>query len=1506
MNSSDIMAAFQDEEPVDGLLKINEVQYEDLEGEDPGDTVPGTTIPAYQRPVFVQRPDYAPLPDSSAADDMHYLKGERFFTADTELDSVICVRCRTCVPTSNLEGHLRGVSHKVSLKKQSRIGAVVCTREELKDYCAKFSHCHNEKHIKSLPLAHPMLMEPVEGQKCLECCHLFVHSVKKSTCPECKSSQLNPVYCQSYYPTTGGKQKGAAPVIGKFPRYFEVLQPMEDRGDQGLREAVPDVTDMVYTSNHRPYVQDIVRPDSQWLSRTGWLIHLNTIARDAIRDKWKDCNIPSLVLLAHDMLMEDVLKVAESPDTHGLRVKANVRNADLEKYSEKPVMVPVFKEKYLATFRKLFCIIVSLPKLFLFTPNHRAAYNIMMNNPKSLTVLGFWHSVVCYFYDNCAPYQPLEAGLAALNWDDKNAVFRSPMQATQIMAHVMLLIRLMLVYYSMCSSNIMKRHGSMFLTPSQVFRRDCGPFIQTTQGSDADTPVGKILSLWAYGRAISETSTGNVQCTLATEGIISTGSAVTTEAHIKAGITRLVDDLEALVVDLVGKSVSALDPRKFIDNMQVRSPGTRVGESPADKKMLWDWAGGDPMHMMNRAWKSKIYNGAFFAKVQCQRSFFVKVVRFKELLLAALQLTGGSPARCSEILTLKLMNTCTEMRNVEFGVRGTALAYRYNKTQWTGVEKTVHRFLPEKVGRALLVYIAVIHPFIMNINQLVYNKEHPDELRGLVQSAHIFQSQYRERDLDQLDDDDTAERSDNYEQLCDGVFLEDLWTLDRARTVLKVMMTKYFTITHGAMNVSSWRHCQALILKKRVVFQPGSGGIDFHAEQFGHSAETARRHYGIDIDLDPGSTEDRVTGFHRASVAWHRYVGLDSPLPLSEHARDRVRDRVVSLQGTDWRQLLCKLTGKDCYFKPGQKEAIDRINRREHELVIVMGTGAGKSLLFMLPAFAMGPTGLTIVVSPLRALIEDMTAKYSAMGVQCGTWDKRGNFEDCSVVLVTPERFISDEFAVFFNKNRQSGRLHNLFYDEAHSITSVDGDAPWRDALQQCNNLSRLGTQTIYLTATLPPSKEEVFFGRSNLRSASVIRHPTSRPELRYECVRDMHSVASIRQDISRAGGRVVLIFVHTRNQAENEAKILGCGYYHAQLDNATKKKVFEEVRDGTRKLLVTTSALSCGIDVPGVGMVIHLETPRCLVSYAQETGRAGRGGESAICKLYAPPPEDEDTLERYNVGDPRGYVEMTECLRGKLSEYLDGKWVSCATLPGCNKCCVCDRISDHVSDDADDADDAEVPLVAQHDGRWLDCQHRQAAIEASFESRASMSTWYSKVYSKYAHKLQNLCIPCYFDGVKGCEYCDKAKRGAKAFFADYRQVMGSYKKKVAGSESFIYTGGPFAKYSCCFDCGQPMQECTTTPSSNGKRKCNNRKYQGILFVLQWWKRRKNVANNRVHERFTKVMEEFCYKPYKEFQEFDKKASDYYSYVVEPGNRYLKCTPWYFMAITLYALLEGE
>ncbi|RDW22538.1 LOW QUALITY PROTEIN: hypothetical protein B0I71DRAFT_170047 [Yarrowia lipolytica] len=689
MNSSDIMAAFQDEEPVDGLLKINEVQYEDLEGEDPGDTVPGTTIPAYQRPVFVQRPDYAPLPDSSAADDMHYLKGERFFTADTELDSVIC---------------------------------------------------------------------------------------------------------------------------------------------------------------------DIVRPDSQWLSRTGWLIHLNTIARDAIRDKWKDCNIPSLVLLAHDMLMEDVLKVAESPDTHGLRVKANVRNADLEKYSEKPVMVPVFKEKYLATFRKLFCIIVSLPKLFLFTPNHRAAYNIMMNNPKSLTVLGFWHSVVCYFYDNCAPYQPLEAGLAALNWDDKNAVFRSPMQATQIMAHVMLLIRLMLVYYSMCSSNIMKRHGSMFLTPSQVFRRDCGPFIQTTQGSDADTPI---LSLWAYGRAISETSTGNVQC------IISTGSA----AHIKA-----VDDLEALVVDLVGKT---LDPRKFIDNMQVRSPGTRVGESPADKKMLWDWAGGDPMHMMNRAWKSKIYNGAFFAKVQCQRSFFVKVVRFKELLLAALQLTGGSPARCSEILTLKLMNTCTEMRNVEFGVRGTALAYRYNKTQWTGVEKTVHRFLPEKVGRALLVYIAVIHPFIMNINQLVYNKEHPDELRGLVQSAHIFQSQYRERDLDQLDDDDTAERSDNYEQLCDGVFLEDLWTLDRARTVLKVMMTKYFTITHGAMNVSSWRHCQALILKKRVVFQPGSGGIDFHAEQFGHSAETARRHYGIDIDLDPGSTEDRVTGFHRASVAWHRYVGLD-------------------------------------------------------------------------------------------------------------------------------------------------------------------------------------------------------------------------------------------------------------------------------------------------------------------------------------------------------------------------------------------------------------------------------------------------------------------------------------------------------------------------------------------------------------------------------------------------------------------------------------------------------
>ncbi|RDW23763.1 LOW QUALITY PROTEIN: hypothetical protein B0I72DRAFT_133157 [Yarrowia lipolytica] len=629
----------------------------------------------------------------------------------------------------------------------------------------------------------------------------------------------------------------------------------------------------------RTHFEDLERADAMWIERTGWSRSADALAGQA--DMWKEDNIPPSLLTAHDTLMDEVIQMGESPATVSLwqndlwRVRAQAEN-----FTEEPVFVPVFKEKYLATFRKLFCVLVSRPKIFQFTANQRAAYDIMKKDPKTWTVLGFWHSVVCYSYSGCAnaAYQPLEAGLAALNWDETNGMFRPLKQAMQIIAHIMLMIKLMLVYFSICASQLMLsvNHGGRNLTMGRFFERECQPFIRTKRSSEGHTPAGKILRLWAYGRAISETSTGNVQ--LSEDGNISIGAAATSESHIKSGIMRLVDDLESQAVALVGRNVSALDPRMFLDYMEVECTGTRVGESPADKKRLWDWAGGDPIVMMDRFWSKRIYNGGRLSRVQCERDFFVEVVRFKELLLVALQLTGGSPARCSEILTLRLMNSTWEKRNVEFGLGGGALAYRYKK-QGAGVLKTVHRFLPQKVARSLLVYIAVIHPFIMCMNQLL---SRPVGERALLQSRYLFQSQYRQRVLDELDDDDDdpPETSDTHEQECDAVIFDDMWTLDRVRTVLNVTMTKYFGTKAGVMNVSSWRNCQALITQKRIPDNDGIDfhvGADFHALQFGHGAETERRHDGI-APLDP---EDRRICFQHASLAWHNYIGLDAAVRLS-------------------------------------------------------------------------------------------------------------------------------------------------------------------------------------------------------------------------------------------------------------------------------------------------------------------------------------------------------------------------------------------------------------------------------------------------------------------------------------------------------------------------------------------------------------------------------------------------------------------------------------------------
>jgi superfamily II DNA helicase RecQ len=130
---------------------------------------------------------------------------------------------------------------------------------------------------------------------------------------------------------------------------------------------------------------------------------------------------------------------------------------------------------------------------------------------------------------------------------------------------------------------------------------------------------------------------------------------------------------------------------------------------------------------------------------------------------------------------------------------------------------------------------------------------------------------------------------------------------------------------------------------------------------------------------------------------------------------------------------LKQMMGNQAEFWGVQREAIAAIAAGESPIVAVMLTGAGKSLLFMLPAWV-EQGGTTVVVVPLIALRGDMMRRCKKLGISCAAWESRRPPDAAAVVLVTPESAVGEEFATFLNRLRATRQLDRIVVDECHIV----------------------------------------------------------------------------------------------------------------------------------------------------------------------------------------------------------------------------------------------------------------------------------------------------------------------------------------------------------------------------------------------------------------------------------------------------------------------------------------
>ncbi|KAK3080345.1 hypothetical protein LTS18_002267 [Coniosporium uncinatum] len=261
------------------------------------------------------------------------------------------------------------------------------------------------------------------------------------------------------------------------------------------------------------------------------------------------------------------------------------------------------------------------------------------------------------------------------------------------------------------------------------------------------------------------------------------------------------------------------------------------------------------------------------------------------------------------------------------------------------------------------------------------------------------------------------------------------------------------------------------------------------------------------------------------------------------------------------------------------------------QVVAVLGTGEGKSLLYQLPARLPG-AGTTVLIVPLVALKQDTIRKCRQLGVECTVWSAdRLPGTGCPLVLVSLDQAVGGPFLTYLNQLDSAGDLVRIVIDESHLVCTTES---YRRRMREVKQLRMLHCQFVLLTATLPPRMEDVFEKALLLQRPLYVRSLTMRTELEYHAVKlpsssnagsfelsvAAHIQATLQQGwFTQEGDRKrVLVYVRMRSQANILAEELGCSTYYS--DSGTEEEKAAVLIEGESQVLVATSALA-GIDYP-------------------------------------------------------------------------------------------------------------------------------------------------------------------------------------------------------------------------------------------------------------------------------------------------------------------------------------
>ncbi len=382
-------------------------------------------------------------------------------------------------------------------------------------------------------------------------------------------------------------------------------------------------------------------------------------------------------------------------------------------------------------------------------------------------------------------------------------------------------------------------------------------------------------------------------------------------------------------------------------------------------------------------------------------------------------------------------------------------------------------------------------------------------------------------------------------------------------------------------------------------------------------------------------------------------------------------------------------------FRGPQAEIIDHMIDGGDALVL-MPTGGGKSLCYQIPALLRD--GVGVVVSPLIALMQDQVDALLQAGARAAFLNSSQDFatateierrlrmDELDLIYVAPERLLTDRFLGLMDHLLSRNRLALFAIDEAHCVSQWGHD--FRPEYIQLSALhQRYPTvPRIALTATADELTRREIITRLGLDEARVFISSFDRPNIRYTVVERDNPRRQLLDFLVTQGGAAGIVYCLSRKKVDETAAWLnGQGItalpYHAGLDASTRQQHQQRFLREDGIVMVATIAFGMGIDKPDVRFVAHLDLPKSLEAYYQETGRAGRDGEAAEAWMTyglndvvihrmrieeSVAGEEQKRVERSKLDALLAWCETAGCRRALLLKYFNENTSACGNCDTC------------------------------------------------------------------------------------------------------------------------------------------------------------------------------------------------------------------------------------------------